>query len=368
MLINAFEKVFFNKKNKTKTEYQRETFYHALCYDNVSLIEIFVEDGFEFSKFSYRGQSALLSCMKTNSVKTLEYLLIMSMRKNNLFLYKDLLKLLNWALVHKHFQIIEITLYALKQEPDQDSLLIDFVTVKDYFSSLCEHLKLQNNIPEHQLSHFSSLVKKHSLTKDQLKYLYYLWEKDSDQNSSYALALYKILADEYHKIESLLDLSLSYHLLMKLSFKAVFIIFLLLFTLWEGWRMFTTGISFLQGEVLLIQNLLVGKYDLILLFLLLYLGLTIFLLFYLLKCAKKIISQLIENVCRQKSQQLLYEARSGNFNAIVKLMQEEIAHRNVIAGLASSSPFFEAARMGHKDIERYFEENQCYKMKKNILK
>lgn len=367
MLVHLFQNILCPKKKKTPKQEEQETFYHALCHDNVSLIEVLVEQGFDFSFFSYNSQSALLCCLEKRSVKTLEYLLIMSMRKNQLFLYKDLMKVLNWSLETGVYKSIEITLYALKQEREQDSALMDFVTVKDYFSSLCEILKQQNALPEHQISHFSSLVKKHPLTKRQLNYLYYLWEKDFPPHNPHSLEMYKVLADEYDKLDHLLHLSQSYDLVTKITLKTVLIVFATAFTLWESVRIFGYGLNFIEQKALSFEILFAGGYDKALLCFSLYLGLMAGILWYFIKCLKKVLLQFRENTQRQKSRLLLHQARLGHFDEVVRLIEEQRAHKNSIGGIACSTALFEVARMGNPTIERYLEGQGCYKMKKSLL-
>lgn len=360
------EKKLFEAYKETEGRVYSESFYHALCHDNIHLIEILIDKGFDYTHLFEGSRSAVVICADKETFKALEYLLILSVRENNLFGQQDLEYVLDWALNHRHYEIIDLLLYTLKQNSRCQRGLINFIAIKDLLCALSEITSQRQDIPANQMLNLKNLIQSKLLSKRQMNYLYHLWSTLFPSNSKQGLEIYHWLADVYYHLDKeRRKQKASKEIIISCIFAPALILVsvLMMFACFDVYE----SIQYLFVDNDLLQaRAEVESHQVLSMFLLgaLTLGCVFFLqagayLFY--KSFKNIVSLRNEQFDRE----LLFYSRLGDIEKIKYFILKRQAHINVIAGIAETTPLYEAHRSHHLKAEEVLIENGGYSMQGN---
>ena len=195
------EKKLFEAYKETEKRVFKESFYHAICHDNLHLVEILIDKGFDYTQLLGDTRSAIIICTDKDTVRVLEYLLIISVRENNFYTFNDLHYVLNWALANRHYEVIDILLYALKQDSQSPQSFVKFITIKDLMTAFGDIAKSGHDIPKNQMLNLKNLITSNPISKRQMNYLYYIWSEVFEENHLQGQEIYNWLSDSYYALD-----------------------------------------------------------------------------------------------------------------------------------------------------------------------
>lgn len=342
-----------------------ETFYHAICHDNIYLIEILIEKDFDITQKVLGKKSALALALEKQTAKVIEILLIISMRHNKHFEYKDLKKALEWCLNNRYHHLVEIVIYALKHKVTQDQSLINFISVRDNMMSLSDILKNKKDIPVHQMLNFKSLLSAPLLTKRQLSYLYTLWEKSFPAEHPQSLEIFHALADRYYLKDKFFRATekkrafFESFVLSPAILSGSFLVGLVNKRIYhylekKGFFSYLTGPEISYAQDTTFAGLFIA------------LSLGFFIMIYAaLKIFKESCQKLKKLKQKQIDRDLIYFTRQGNTEKVQNLVLSKKAQINTIAGIAESTPLFEAYRSNHRLIAQFLLDHKGFSMQGN---
>lgn len=338
------------------------TFYQALCHDNLSLIEIFIEQGFTFHQNIHNNQCALTIALDKESINSLEYLLIISMRESEYFSVDILKQTLAWSLLRQYDKLIELSLYALKQHRVKDRSLLAFMAACDYMSSVQDILKDSQSIPVNHMTRLKSLLFADTLTKEQIRHLYHIWRSHFSPNHKQSLEIYQIIAESYYQC----DRSIRSKKLKFYSLKAYFLSPLLVI-LAIGYLVLAhnvyENIFVIHNSELFKYSHLYSKYALFSIILFITLCLISLVFIYLAKSFFMKSFRCLKDLTKEQlDRDLLLSVRYGKLEETIFLIQVKCARVNSISGVAKSTPLFEARRFGQEKIAQFLLTYDAYSM------
>ena len=359
------EKKLFEAYKETESRVYNESFYHALCHDNLHLVEILIDKGFDYTQVLQGSRSAIVICADKETFKVLEYLLVLSVRENNLYAPEDLKYVLNYALNSRHYELIDLLLFALKQNIKDQKELVNFISIKELLFSLSEIAKQSQKIPINQMLSLKNLINSRLLTKRQMNYLYYLWGDLFSSDNQQGLEIYYWLADAYCAVDKesrqkkISREMLTLCILSPVLILSAFIIMLVCFDVYTGFDYLLEVESKLASSAFHSSYVLYSFF-----FITLPLGI-IFLLYHGIRLFYMSYKNIIQLRSEQFDRDLLLHARQGNVGLVKHLILKKRAHINVIAGIAETTPLYEAHRSQHHKVENFLIENGGYSMQGN---
>jgi hypothetical protein len=311
-----------------EVEVLKFTYWKAIVHGNADVIEPLLTRGVPLTACLDGKKTGLKIACEHNNPKIAEMLLVESMRTFQLFPYQEVIDLLAWTIQNKHYQLIDLTIFAVQQHPTSQKRyqhLIQLVNYMEKLVKVCE----QNECQPFHFKEFEALLQHPKISKHELYYLYYLWEKNLSVRYNHSIKFYEILADCYQQRDERAQLKTA---------SADMVTTLTL----------TTLLTFLTLliDISLIKKPLFNLFPLSVILGLLITGLMIFSCYELLKSFRDRSKARKEH---KRDRLLLQACRVGDYSLVNQLIIAG-AHVNALMGIAESTPLYEATRFGHKTI------------------
>ncbi len=314
------------------------TLMKAILHKNSDVIEPLMVRGVPILGVLENGKTALRMAVETNNARIVEMLMIESMRTFQLYPPADISFCMDWVVSTRQFQLIDLTLYAVAQNPESQKKWQYFSAVCDYLSKLVDVCKKEECQPLH-FKEFEDLVRKKNFSKSEMQFFYYLWEKNLNNNYKDSIKFYEILAEVYYENDKALVAKTARKDKLVMTTTISFL----------GVILAGIGMELLMkplfGQILLSLSviiILVGLY-----------GLGVYKLF------KDYMKREKSRSAHLKDRELLRGCRRGDLIVVGNLLRNG-AHVNAIMGIAESTPLFEAMRFDNKPIINLLSQYNAY--------
>ncbi|MBM4222614.1 MAG: ankyrin repeat domain-containing protein [Gammaproteobacteria bacterium] len=317
----------------------QHTFMIAIRHKNDGVIEPLLTRGLPLTAPLTNGETALRVAISANCSKIAEMLIVESMRTFQLFPEKDIMDCFRWVLDNQYYHMIDLTIFALKQSALGQKKFAHIVSIIEYFDKLIELYK-KNEVQSFHLKEFSDLLNKCSFDKPLYFYLYYKWDAELSTKYTGSIDCYQLLANSYYERDKA-------HKLMILQYNQSKSIALLFMSLG------------LVSAPLLLASLMHTYYLSIFIGIIgiIFAGVTV-LSFKKLFSLKKDITSAIQD------RLLLKACREGNYGLTAELLQKG-AHVNILAGIAESTPLYEATLCNHASLRDLLAQFNAYSGRKS---
>lgn len=174
------------------------TLMNAIRHHNSGVIEPLLTRGVPLLLVLYNNKTALMNAVEANSPKIVEMLMIESMRTFQLFPVDDIIACFKWIFSHKHYQLVDLMLFAVKQHPKSQKEFEKTMKAIDAMEKLVDLYK-KNEVQPYHLKEFAAVLEELPFEKPIFFYFYYRWNKEIGDKYTDSVECYRTLADFYLK-------------------------------------------------------------------------------------------------------------------------------------------------------------------------
>lgn len=182
--------------SQTELNIIKFTLMNAIKHHNSGVIEPLLTRGVPLLMVLYNNKTALRNAFEANNPKIVELLMIESMRTFQLFPVDDIIECFRWVLEKRHYNLVDLMLFAVKQNPKSLKIFAQSIQVIDTMDKIVDLYK-KNEIQSYHLKEFEQLLSSIVFDKMLCFYLYHRWNKDIGEKYTDSTQCYRVFADFY---------------------------------------------------------------------------------------------------------------------------------------------------------------------------